>query len=117
MPPHRFGQKLKLPSTVAIEHEILRMMLKDELDAQSLAARPDLAAPAALSETAASQRAGNCTGQQAFPHRLERVGTWSPLRSDQGSSGVTSVVARVTRQGLRDETRWRFGLPGVCEHW
>ena len=24
----------------------------------------------------------------------------------------------VTHRGLReDETRWRFGLPGVCEHW
>ena len=25
---------------------------------------------------------------------------------------------RLTRRGLReDETRWRFGLPGACEHW
>jgi hypothetical protein len=24
----------------------------------------------------------------------------------------------LTRRGLReDETRWRFGLPGACEHW
>jgi hypothetical protein len=80
--------------------KILRMMLKDELDAQGLATKPDLAAPAAPSETAASQRAGDCTGQQTFPQRRERVGTWSPLRSDQGSSGVTSVVTHVTRRGV-----------------
>jgi hypothetical protein len=38
---HRFGRKLKLPSTVAIKHEILRMMLQDELKAQALAAKSD----------------------------------------------------------------------------
>jgi hypothetical protein len=115
MHTHRLGRKLELPPTVAAKHEILRMMLKDELDAQGLAAKP---APAVLPETAASQRARDCTGQQTFPHRLERVGTWSPLRSDQGSSSVTSVVTHVAYRGLREhETRWRFGLPGVCEHW
>ena len=97
MPPHRFGQKLKLPSTVAIEHEILRMMLKDELDAQSLAARPDLAAPAALSETAASQRAGNCARQQTCTHRLECSCPWPNLRGEQASSRVTTYLPRSAR--------------------
>jgi hypothetical protein len=28
------------------------------------------------------------------------------------------VLELLTRQGLReDEMRWRFGLPGACEHW
>jgi hypothetical protein len=30
---HRFGRKLKLPSTVAIKHQLLRMMLEDEIRA------------------------------------------------------------------------------------
>jgi hypothetical protein len=32
---HRFGRKLKLPSTVAIQHAILRLMVQDELKAQA----------------------------------------------------------------------------------
>jgi hypothetical protein len=34
----RFGRKLKLASTVAIKHAILRLMVRDELKAQALAA-------------------------------------------------------------------------------
>ena len=41
MHAHRFGRKLKLPSTVAIKHEILRMMSQDELKAQAPAAQAD----------------------------------------------------------------------------
>ena len=41
MHTHRFGRKLKLPSTVAIKHGILKMMLQDELKAQTLAAKTD----------------------------------------------------------------------------
>ena len=37
MHTHRFGRKLKLPSTIAIKHEILRMMLQDEIKAQAAA--------------------------------------------------------------------------------
>ena len=36
---HRFGRKLKLPSTVAIQHAILRLMVQDELKAQAPAAK------------------------------------------------------------------------------
>ena len=39
MHTYRFGRKLKLPSTVAIKHELLRMMLQDELKAQASAAK------------------------------------------------------------------------------
>ena len=39
MHTHRFGRKLKLPSTVAIRHEILKLMMQDELKAQALAAK------------------------------------------------------------------------------
>jgi hypothetical protein len=30
---HRFGRKIKLPSTVAIKHELLTMMFEDEIRA------------------------------------------------------------------------------------
>jgi hypothetical protein len=33
---HRFGRKIKLPATVAIKHEILKLMLQDHLKAQVL---------------------------------------------------------------------------------
>jgi hypothetical protein len=36
MQTHRFGRKLKLPSSRAIKHEILTLMLQDHLKAQSL---------------------------------------------------------------------------------
>jgi hypothetical protein len=38
---HRFGRKLKLPSTVAIQHAILRLMVQDELKAQAPAAKAE----------------------------------------------------------------------------
>ena len=41
MHTHRFGRKLKLPSTVAIKHGILTMMLQDELKAQAPATKAD----------------------------------------------------------------------------
>ena len=41
MRTHRFGRKLKLPSTVAIKHGILKMMLQDELKIKSPAAKAD----------------------------------------------------------------------------
>jgi hypothetical protein len=36
MHTHRFGRKLKLPSTMAIKHGILKLMLQDHLKAQVL---------------------------------------------------------------------------------
>ena len=36
MHTHRFGRKLKLPSTRAIKHGILKLMLQDHLDAEIL---------------------------------------------------------------------------------
>jgi anti-anti-sigma regulatory factor len=36
MHTHQFRRKIKLPSTVAIKHEILKMMLQDHLKAQIL---------------------------------------------------------------------------------
>jgi hypothetical protein len=44
----RFGRKLKLPSTVAIKHGILKLMLEDHLKAQ--------AQNAAVAETTATER-------------------------------------------------------------
>ena len=39
MHTRRFGRKLKLPSTVAIQHAILRMMVQDEPKAQAPVAK------------------------------------------------------------------------------
>ena len=36
-----------------------------------------------------------------------------PLREDRSQHEELTV----TRRLREDETRWRFGLPGVCEHW
>jgi len=33
MRDHRFGSKIKLPSTIAIKHQLLTMMFEDELRA------------------------------------------------------------------------------------
>jgi len=41
MHTHRFGRKLKLPSTRVIKQGILRLMLQDELKKQPLAAAAD----------------------------------------------------------------------------
>jgi hypothetical protein len=30
---HRFGRKIKLPATIAIKHQLLTMMLEDEISA------------------------------------------------------------------------------------
>ena len=38
MHTRRFGRNLKLPSTVAIQHAILRLMVQDELKARAPAA-------------------------------------------------------------------------------
>jgi hypothetical protein len=36
---NRFGRKIKLPSTAAIKHQIMRLMLADLLKAKSLEAQ------------------------------------------------------------------------------
>jgi hypothetical protein len=41
MHTRRFGRKLKLPSTVAIKHAILRLMVQDELKVQAPAAKAE----------------------------------------------------------------------------
>jgi len=72
-------------------------------------------------ETAAPQCSCDRARQQAGPDRLERSGPWPKLRGEAGR-GVSRLgpceELTLTCRGLReDETRWRFGLPGVCEHW
>ncbi len=42
-------------------------------------------------ETAASQRAGDCAGQQTRPHRLERPGPWPGLRGAEDGSGSEPI--------------------------
>ncbi len=45
MHTQRFGRKLKLPSTIAIKHGLMTMMLRDQLAAE--AAAPSAQAPVA----------------------------------------------------------------------
>jgi hypothetical protein len=42
MQTHRFGRKLKLPSTFAIKHQIRRLMLEDLLKEAELAASAEI---------------------------------------------------------------------------
>jgi hypothetical protein len=44
MRTHRFGRKLKLPSTLAIKFAIMRLMVQDELKARASAAEEGIAA-------------------------------------------------------------------------
>ena len=63
----------------------------------------------------------------ALANKLARI-AWSVSGSRSGLRGQASFESRnrsteamqrrLTCRGLReDETRWRFGLPGACEHW
>jgi hypothetical protein len=45
MRTHRFGRKLKLPSTVAIKFAIMRLMVQDELKARASATKTEGASP------------------------------------------------------------------------
>jgi hypothetical protein len=54
MHTRRFGRKLKLPSTVAIKHAILRLTVQDELKAQAAAKAEEV--PVAHGRGAAESR-------------------------------------------------------------
>jgi hypothetical protein len=41
MDAHRFGRKLKLPSTIAIKHQIGKLMAEDEAKGAEAGARPE----------------------------------------------------------------------------
>ena len=41
MDAHRFGRKLKLPSTIAIKHQIGKLMAEDEVKRAEAGARPE----------------------------------------------------------------------------
>jgi hypothetical protein len=41
MHTHRFGRKLKLPSTIAIKHQIRRLMLEDLVEETGVTARAE----------------------------------------------------------------------------
>ena len=61
----------------------------------------------------------------ALANKLARI-AWSVLAHGrafeanklQAPRDRSRVIELPARRGLReDETRWRFGLPGACEHW
>jgi hypothetical protein len=43
MHTHRFGRKLKLPATIAIKHQIRKLMFEDLVERAELAARAEAA--------------------------------------------------------------------------
>jgi hypothetical protein len=43
MHTHRFGRKLKLPSTIAIKHQIRKLMLEESLEKAEAGARVEAA--------------------------------------------------------------------------
>ena len=53
MQTHRFGRKLKLPSTIAIKHQIRKLMLEESLEKAEAGARVEAARTVAKSPTAA----------------------------------------------------------------
>ena len=42
MRTHRFGQKIKLPSTIAIKHQIRMLMARDEIERTEAEARAEV---------------------------------------------------------------------------
>jgi hypothetical protein len=38
---HRFGRKIKLPATIAIKHQIRKLMLEEAIDSAEAAARDE----------------------------------------------------------------------------
>jgi hypothetical protein len=58
-----------------------------------------------------------CPGTSARPGRRNGLTARTKKLRRQGARNDV-VPQPVSRRGLReDETRWRIGLPGACEHW
>jgi hypothetical protein len=51
MQTHRFGRKIRLPSTLAIKVAIMRLMLQEEREASASALRSDESAAAYAAQT------------------------------------------------------------------
>jgi len=56
MRTHRFGTKIKLPSTIAIKHQLRKMMFEDLVKEAEVIAKAE-AVRRSVSETASRQRA------------------------------------------------------------
>jgi len=64
MRDHRFGRKIKLPSTAAIKHELLMMMFEDEIRAVHRVG---------CSRRTNLQRSRCCNGSEAHPPRARAL--------------------------------------------
>jgi hypothetical protein len=56
MHTHRFGKKIKLPSTIAIKHQIRKLMWEDLVKETEAIARAELIRPGRLGTDLASER-------------------------------------------------------------
>jgi len=50
MRTHRFGRRLKLPATIAIKHQIRKLMLQDLIKEADAIARAQAIAPSSIEE-------------------------------------------------------------------
>jgi hypothetical protein len=50
MHTHRFGRRLKLPATIAIKHQIRKLMLQDLIKEADTIARAEAIAPSSIKE-------------------------------------------------------------------
>jgi hypothetical protein len=68
MHTHRFGRKLKLPSTIAIKHQIRKLMLEESVEKAEAGARElKQRAPSQKSPTAALYQASVAESPDALP--------------------------------------------------
>jgi hypothetical protein len=70
MRPHRFGQKIKLPSTIAIKHQIRKLMfeelVKEAANPTANAASPPLSASGVATAASPSHAVPQC-GRPSLP--------------------------------------------------
>jgi hypothetical protein len=100
MRTHRFGRKLKLPSTVAIKHEISKLMMQDKLKAQALPAKANEALVA--HGDGAAEAASPLDEVMSFnlnPNFLDRHDA-DHGDTDEGGNG-SSVALEVSQHGAR----------------
>jgi len=68
MHTHRFGRKLKLPSTISIKRQIRKLMIEDLIDAlEALRGAEQLAGPAAIMPSAGIEMPSTKVGLRPQP--------------------------------------------------
>jgi hypothetical protein len=79
MRTHRFGRKLKLPSTIAIKHQIRMLMVEDALKLKNVEAR---GAESGVGRESVGRRALHRTCTYAIQSESEKSSSTSPLPAE-----------------------------------